>query len=73
MTALQIFSTILCYNKISLYKKLAWNSFHALKWSLYNRHMALWNSVEEAEIKELESLLEKIRIMEERAARLPVR
>ena len=50
---------------------LIWNSIHALKWALYSRHMALWGAIEEAEIKELESLLEDIGTLEERAARLP--
>lgn len=50
---------------------LAWNSFHALKWSLLDRNLTLWNEIEASEVAKLESLVETLGILEERAMRLP--
>lgn len=50
---------------------LAWNGFHALKWALVERHLALWSEVEAKEIAALEDLVNKMAELEERATRLP--
>jgi hypothetical protein len=50
---------------------LAWNGFHALKWALVERHLALWGEVEAKEIAALEDLVNKMAELEERATRLP--
>lgn len=50
---------------------LTWNGFHALKWALVERHLALWSEVEAKEIAALEVLVSKMAELEERATRLP--
>ncbi len=51
---------------------LTWNSFHALKWALLDRPLALWDDVAAIEIAELESLVQKLDALEARAAFLPI-
>lgn len=51
---------------------LTWNGFHALKWSLIDRHTKLWGGFEKKELEELIAHVEKIEILEGRAASLPV-
>lgn len=50
---------------------LAWNGVHALKWALYDKHMKLWCGIEDKEIKQLESIVDKIYQLESRAIHLP--
>ena len=50
---------------------LAWNGFHALKWSLLDRHLKLWGEIEAKEIEEIESLVSASDGMIARAALLP--
>lgn len=50
---------------------LTWNGFHAIKWALVERHLALWGEVEEKEIASLEDLVNKMAELEVRAKRLP--
>ena len=50
---------------------LAWNGFHALKWSLLERHLTLWNEIEAKEIATLENLIANMDNLEDRAVRLP--
>ncbi len=51
---------------------LVWNGFHALKWSLFSKHLALWQHVEQKEIEELEEYLGRIEELEQRAENLPI-
>ena len=51
---------------------LAWNGVHALKWSLRDRHLALWTEVEAKEIDELNDLVRRIDRLEARATQLPI-
>jgi hypothetical protein len=51
---------------------LTWNGFHALKWSLLDRHFKLWAEVEAKEIADLENLIKKIDMLEQRACNLPI-
>lgn len=51
---------------------LCWNGFHALKWTLLQRHLKLWSGIEEKEILHLEQILTDIEGIESRAASLPV-
>ncbi|GBR02938.1 hypothetical protein AA0229_1824 [Gluconobacter cerinus NRIC 0229] len=51
---------------------LTWNGFHALKWSLLQRHLNLWSEVEAKEISELENLVSKIDGLGGRAGQLPI-
>ncbi len=50
----------------------AWNGFHALKWSLLDKHLKLWEGIERAEIDRLEGLVLKLDELEKRAEQLPV-
>lgn len=50
---------------------LAWNGFHALKWALLDKHLKLWGDLEQKEITELESLVSKLDVLEQRASELP--
>jgi hypothetical protein len=50
---------------------LAWHGFHALKWALFDKHLALWSYVEEREIGELEQTVQNICKLSLRAVRLP--
>ena len=43
---------------------LAWNSFHSLKWALYDKQIAKWNFVELCEIKLLEKTIDKLEMLE---------
>jgi len=56
----------------SAWMGLVWNSFHALKWALYEKHLKLWGFVEEQELKNLQSLVDKIDQLETRATTLPI-
>ena len=51
---------------------LAWNGFHALKWSLLDKHLKLWDGIEATEILELEGLVLKLDELEDRAMNLPI-
>lgn len=50
----------------------AWNGFHSLKWSLYQRHLKLWNGIEKAELELLQNNLSGIEELSTRARNLPV-
>ncbi len=50
---------------------LSWNGFHALKWVLLDRHLKLWEGIEESEIEELNEIVSKIEDLEKRALVLP--
>ena len=49
---------------------LAWNGFHALKWSLIDRPQKLWDSVSEAEIAEIQLIIDDLDALESRASKL---
>ncbi len=49
----------------------AWNGFHALRWALWDKHMKFWDEVTEKEIAHIESTVEKMQTLAERAATLP--
>lgn len=49
---------------------LFWNGAHAIKWTLYGRHMKFWSEVELAEIDELLDYTQKLNGLAERAAKL---
>lgn len=51
---------------------LTWNGFHALKWALVDKHLKLWNEIEEKELQNLQDTVEKLTAMEERATTLPI-
>lgn len=51
---------------------LAWNGFHAMKWALLNRHLALWKGIEVSEIERIEQLTDDLDKLTIRAAQLPV-
>ena len=48
----------------SAWMGLAWNSFHSLKWALYDKQIAKWNFVELCEIKLLEKTIDKLEMLE---------
>lgn len=49
----------------------AWNTFHALKWALYQREWKLWDTVEKKELELIASYVDKIEALEVRASTLP--
>jgi hypothetical protein len=49
---------------------LAWNGFHALKWSLIERPQKLWDSVSEAEIAGIQLIIDDLDALENRASSL---
>lgn len=49
---------------------LFWNGSHALKWTLYDRHIKFWNEVELKEFEDLMNYSEKLNGLGERAERL---
>ncbi len=49
-----------------------WNSFHSLKWLLWDKHCKLWDGILAGEIKEIENIVEKLDMLEQRAANLPI-
>lgn len=49
----------------------AWNTFHALKWALFQREWKLWDMVEKKELELIASYVDKIEGLEARAATLP--
>ncbi len=51
---------------------LTWNSFHALKWTLLDRSLKLWEEVEQEETEALERVADEIDGLVGRAGRLPV-
>lgn len=51
---------------------LAWNGFHSLKWSLYQRHLKLWGGIEKAELERLQNCINEIEALTIRAKNLPV-
>lgn len=51
---------------------LAWNGFHALKWTLFTKHYRFWSEVEMKEIERLEGLCDNIKQLKDRAASLPI-
>ncbi|EPA2762034.1 hypothetical protein ACQ1OY_005705, partial [Escherichia coli] len=52
---------------------LAWNGFHSLKWSLYQRHLKLWAGIEKAELERLQNNIDSIEALTIRAGNLPVK
>ena len=52
---------------------LSWNGFFALKWALLDRSLTFWRDVEREELELLESVIRDLDVLEDRAARLPVR
>lgn len=50
----------------------AWNTFHALKWALFQREWKLWNSIEKKELELIASYVDKIDALEARVATLPI-
>lgn len=52
---------------------LAWNGFHSLKWSLYQRHLKLWAGIEKAELERLQNNIDSIETLTIRAGNLPVK
>lgn len=50
---------------------LVWNGFHALKWALLDRHLRLWDGIEQREIEEIESIAAKLGLLQVRASQLP--
>ncbi len=50
----------------------AWNSFHALKWALWDRQNKLWDEILDSEVAEIEKLVTKMEEIEARARTLPV-
>ncbi|MFP8682262.1 hypothetical protein ACLH03_26280, partial [Enterobacter asburiae] len=67
-----ITGTILNANYAS-WMGLAWNGFHSLKWSLYQRHLKLWAGIEKAELEELQNNIDSIEALTIRAGSLPVK
>lgn len=51
---------------------LAWNGFHSLKWSLYQRHLKLWDGIEKTELERLQNSINEIEALTTRARNLPV-
>ena len=51
---------------------LVWNGFHAFKWALMDRSLALWREVEQKEIEALERVVDQLDGLRDRAERLPV-
>jgi hypothetical protein len=51
---------------------LAWNGFHALKWSVFDKHLKLWSEVEAKEIAEIQDFISSIDALSVRAEALPV-
>ncbi|EDH5631381.1 hypothetical protein CB172_13160 [Salmonella enterica subsp. enterica serovar Claibornei] len=51
---------------------LAWNGFHAMKWALLDRHLALWKGIETTEIERIELLTNDLDELTLRATQLPV-
>ncbi len=51
----------------------AWNSFHSLKWALWDKQNKLWDGILENEVAEIEKLVIKMEEIEARARTLPVR
>lgn len=49
---------------------LFWNGSHAIKWTLYGRHLKFWSEVELAEIQDLLEYTQKLDGLTERAAKL---
>ncbi len=49
----------------------AWNSFHALRWALWGKHIKFWNEVTEKEITYIENTVKKMDELAIRAASLP--
>ncbi|MDF3680301.1 hypothetical protein P3S38_25215, partial [Enterobacter hormaechei] len=52
---------------------LAWNGFHSLKWSLYQRHLKLWAGIEKAELERLQNNIDSIEALTIIAGNLPVK
>lgn len=50
---------------------LAWNGFHALKWSLLDRHLKLWDEIEAKEIEDIENIIVDIDQLSARVTNLP--
>jgi hypothetical protein len=51
---------------------LAWNTFHAMKWALCDRHLVLWEGIGAAEIGRIEQLTTDHDRLMARAIQLPV-
>lgn len=49
----------------------AWNTFHALKWALFQREWKLWDTVEKKELELIASYVDKIGDLEAQAVTLP--
>lgn len=49
---------------------LFWNGSHALKWTVYDRHMKFWSEVELQELKDLMEYSQKLDSLAERAEKL---
>lgn len=54
------------------YMGFAWNTFHALKWALYQREWKLWDTVEKKELELIVSYVDKIGNIERQAEILPI-
>lgn len=50
---------------------LVWHGFHALKWSLYDKHLKLWDGIMGREIANIYEIIENIESLENRANKLP--
>lgn len=50
---------------------LAWNGFHAMKWTLHDRPAQLWGELEAKEIAELQALVNELDVLKAKAAQLP--
>ncbi len=50
---------------------LVWNGFHALKWTLLDRHLKLWDGIEAAEVDAIECVVNQLEGLERRVERLP--
>lgn len=55
----------------SAWMGLAWNTFHALKWALVQKHFDMWEEIEKKEIQELEKVVDHIDTLKDRASQLP--
>lgn len=51
---------------------LAWNSFHSLKWLLYEKHEKLHELITDNEIKELKEITSKLEELENKIKMLPI-